>query len=423
MNFKKTKLPNGLRVITVPTKGNPAVMVLVMVETGSNYETKSENGLSHFLEHMCFKATTKRPKTSDIAMELDALGAQNNAFTTNEYTGYYAKASRKHFSKLFNIISDLYLNPTLPAKDIEKESGVVLEELNMYEDMPERKVWDVLAKLLYGDVPAGRTIIGTKANLKNFRRQDFINYRNKHYVASSTIIVVAGDVNEHMVIGEVKKNFKNISQDKKSAKLVVKEVQTSPAILIHKRKTEQTHMVMAFRAYKANDKRLPALTLLAEILGKGMSSRLFSRLRDEMGACYYVRASVEQCTDHGVFSISTGINVSRTKEVIGVLLEECRKLSQIPISDDELKKAKEHNIGNLYMGLETTDSLAEFYASQEVISSKPKRPKEIEDKIRKVTARDIMNVAKDIFKNDKLNLAIVGNITDQKDIKKALLFK
>lgn len=423
MNFKKTTLPNGLRIITVPTKGNPAVMVLVMVETGSNYETKAENGLSHFLEHMCFKATTHRPNTKDIAMELDSLGAQNNAFTGNEYTGYYAKAAKKHFSKLFNIISDLYLNPTLPQKDIEKESGVVLEELNMYEDMPERKVWDVLVELLYGDVPAGRTIIGTKENLKRFKRQDFINYRNKHYVASSTIIVVAGDVSEKAVLNEVKSNFKNISRVKKSSKLKVKEVQRSPALLVRKRETEQTHMVMAFRAYSANDKRIPTLALLAEILGKGMSSRLFSRLRDEMGACYYVKAGVDQFTDHGYLAISTGINVSRTKEVIGVLLEECRKLSENPASDDELNKAKEHYIGNLYMGLETTDSLAEFYAGQEVVSSQLKKPKEIEDKIRKVTAKDIMKVAKDIFRNDNLNLAIIGNIEDQKDIKKALSFK
>ncbi len=423
VNFKKTTLPNGLRIITVPTKGNPSVMVLVVVETGSNYETKSQNGLSHFLEHMCFKGTTKRPKASLIAKELDGLGAQNNAFTSNELTGYYAKAAKKHFSKLFEIISDLYLNPILPAEDLEKERGVILEEISMYEDLPQRKVWDVLSKLMHGDIPAGRSILGPRENIKKFNRLDFVEYRSKHYVASKTIVIVAGDVSEQVVLKEVKKNFKDIPKAKKISKPAVKEKQKLPGLAIHKKKTDQTHMVMAFRAYGAEDKRIPALTILAEILGKGMSSRLFTKLRDEMGACYYVRAGHDEYTDHGTLAISTGINVSRTKEVVKVLLDECGKLSRIPVSDKELEKAKEHNIGHLYMNLETTDSLAEFYAGQEVSAGKLKKPQELEKEIRKVTAKDVMKVAKDIFRNNKLNLAIVGSISHPKAIKKVLSLK
>ena len=312
MNFKKTTLSNGLRVITIPVKDNPAVMVLVMVETGSNYETKAENGLSHFLEHMCFKGTTKRPKITDIAKELDGLGAQNNAFTSNEFTGYYAKAAKKHFFKLFEIVSDLYMNQTLPAEDVDKERGVILEEINMYEDLPQRKVGYVLAKLMYGDVPAGRSILGFRENIKKFKRSDFVNYRDKHYVASKTIVIVVGNINERIVLKEVKENFKNISTSKKIPKVKVIEKQKMPGLLIHQKKTDQTHMIMAFRAYSAKDKRIPALTLLAEILGQGMSSRLFHRLRDEMGACYYVRAEHDGGTDHGIFAISVGINFSLT---------------------------------------------------------------------------------------------------------------
>ncbi|MDZ4205867.1 MAG: pitrilysin family protein [Patescibacteria group bacterium] len=423
MNFKKTTLPNGLRVITAPVKDNPAVIVLVVVETGSNYETRAENGLSHFLEHMCFKGTTKRPKVTDIAKELDGLGAQNNAFTSNELTGYYAKAAKKHFSKLFEIISDIYLNPTLLAKDLDKERGVILEEISMYEDLPQKKVWQVLSELMYGDVPAGRSILGSRENIKKFKRRDFVDYRSKHYVASKTMVIVSGDVSEQTVLEEVKKNFKGIPSGKKFSKPAVKEKQKLPGFLLHKKKTDQTHMVMAFRAYGAKDKRIPALTLLAEILGQGMSSRLFNKLRDEMGACYYVRAEHDECTDHGVFTISTGINISRTREVTKVLLEECSRLSKVLVSSEELQKAKEHYVGHLYLNLETTDSIAEFYANQEVTNGKPKIPQEFEKAIRKVTPRDIMKVAKDIFRNDKLNLAIVGNVADQKVIKKVLSFK
>ena len=423
MDFKKTTLSNGLRVITVPVKDNPAVMVSVVVETGSNYETKSQNGLSHFLEHMCFKGTVKRPKASEIAKELDGLGAENNAFTSNELTGYYAKVAKKHFSKLFEIISDLYLNPTLPAADLEKERGVILEEINMYEDLPQKKVWWVLSKLMYGDTPAGRSILGPRENIKSFTRRDFVDYRGKHYIAGKTIVIVAGDVSEQAVLKEVKKYFKNIPKDKKLSKPAVREKQKFPELLIHKKKTDQTHMVMAFRAYGAGDKRIPALMILAEILGKGMSSRLFTKLRGEMGACYYVRAGHDQYTDHGVLAISTGINVLRTKEVTKVLLDECSKLSKVLVSDEELQKAKEHNIGHLYMDLETTDSIAEFYADQEVSTGKLKRPQELEKAIRKVTAKDVLKVARDIFRNEKLNLAIVGNISDQKGLKKVLSLK
>ncbi len=423
MKFRKTRLSNGLRVITVPVKDNPSVMVMVMVETGSNYETKGENGLSHFLEHMCFKGTTTRPKANLIAKELDALGAQNNAFTSNEFTGYYARASKKHFSKLFEIISDLYLNPTLPSDELEKEKGVILQEISMYEDQPKRKVGDVLSKLLYGETPAGRTILGPRENIKKFRRQDFLNYRKKHYVASSTIVIVAGDIDEKRVISETKKYFSDLSQSKKVSKPKVKENQKTPQLGVFFKKTDQTHMILAFRTYKANDKRIPALKVLAGVLGKGMSSRLFNKLREEMGACYYIGAGNDQYTDHGVFAIATGINVSRTHEVIKAILDECKKLTKTPVSKEELDKVKEHRIGNLYMGLETTDAIAEFYASQEIIQGNMKKPEELEKQIRAVTAEDVLMVAKDIFKDRNLNLAIVGNVSNSKSIKKVLSFK
>jgi len=423
MNFKKTTLSNGLSVITIPMKGNPAVMVLAMVETGSNYETKAQNGLSHFLEHMCFKGTERRKKAGDISLELDSLGAQNNAFTSNEYTGYYAKAAKKHFSKVFDIISDLYLNPTLPAEDLEKERGVILQEISMYEDLPQRKVWDVLGGLMYGDTPAGRTILGPSENIKKFTREDFLKYRRDHYVAGKTYIVVAGDVTEKSVMAEVNKHFKNIPVKAKLGKVRVKESQKLPAFRLHYKKTDQAHMVLAFRTYGANDKRVVKAELLAEILGKGMSSRLFTKLRDEMGACYYVRAGLDSYTDHGMFAISTGINASRADEVLKTLIAECKKLSTTLVSKSELDKAKEHYSGNLYMGLETADSLAEFYAGQEVATHKLKTPQEIEKEIRKITPEDIRKIAKEIFKDNNLNLAIVGDIKDEKSLLRSLSFK
>jgi predicted Zn-dependent peptidase len=420
MKYKKTILPNGLRIITIPTKDNPAVTVMVAIETGSNYEDKNTNGLSHFLEHMFFKGTTNRPKSIDISREFDNVGAHNNAFTSNEVTGYYAKAGKKHFRKILEILSDMYLNPTFPVDDLEKERGVILQEISMYEDLPQRIVGNVFHRLMYGDTPAGRTILGPAKNIKTFKREGFVEYRKKHYVAKSTMIIVSGDFQEKAAINDIKKYFKNISTSKKSPKQKVLEKQSTPGLLIHPKTTDQTHMIMGFRAYKADDKRLPALHVMNAVLGKGTSSRLFQKLREDMGVCYYVKSGMDEFTDHGYIAIATGVDKKRSEEVVKVLIEECKKLKEEPVSEEEISKAKEIIIGNMYLELETSDSLAEFYLEQEITTGKMKLPQDIEKEIRKVTAKDIQKVAKEIFQNKNLNLAIVGQIQDKKTIKRTL---
>jgi predicted Zn-dependent peptidase len=395
---------------------------MVLVEAGSDYETKEQNGLSHFLEHMCFKGTAKRPTAHIISKELDSLGAQSNAFTTNEFTGYYAKAEKKHFTKILDVLADMYLNPIFPEADLEKERGVILQEISMYEDLPQRKAEYVFMKLLFGDTPAGRSIAGTRENIKNFTQKDFIDYRKAHYTAKKTIVIISGDIDQATVKKEVAKNFKDIPDHKSPKKLRVVERQTSPAILVEKKATDQMHMVLGFHSYKGGDKRNTALAVLTGVLGGGMSSRLFQKLREEMGVCYYVRPDKQGFTDHGIFTIATGVDPLRVEEVVKVLIAECKRLISEPVTDAELKKVKDYMAGSLYLGLETTDSLAEFYAVQEVENGALKSPKEYEKKLRAVTAKDIQKVAKDIFKNEKLNLAIVGNVKDEKALKKALTF-
>jgi predicted Zn-dependent peptidase len=422
MKYKKTTLQSGLRIITVPTKGNPAATVMVLVEAGSNYESKDHNGLSHFLEHMVFKGTAKRPTALDISKELDSLGAENNAFTMTEMTGYHSKSDKRHWKKLLEIISDMYLNPTFPGDDLEKEKGVILQEISMYEDIPQRKVWYTLIELLYGDAPAGRPVIGLAENIKKFTREDFINYRNTHYTAEKTIVIVAGDVSHSTVEKEAKKHFKTIKRGKGVGKPKVKETQTAPALKVFKKKTDQAHMIMAFRGYEAKDKKVPDLSILAAVLGGGMSSRLYYKLREEMGACYYINVYHEEYTDHGLLTISTGVSAVRAEEVTKVILEECKRLATVPLTEGELKKAKEFYLGHLYMGLETSDALAGFYGDQEVSKHKLETPKDIEKRIRAVKAKDVQRLAQDIFRNEKLNLAIVGDIKEQSALKKALKF-
>ena len=422
MNFKKTTLPNGLRIITVPTKGNPSVTVMVLVETGSNYEKKSENGISHFLEHMMFKGTNKRPSVARLSQELDGLGAHTNAFTSNELTAYHVKAEKKHFKQVLDIVSDIYLDPLLLAPELEKERGVILQEVSMYEDLPQRKVWQVLVKLLYGDNPAGCPVIGSKENIKRFSRNDFINYRKRHYVAQKMVVLVVGDIKEKRAVMEVKKAFKDISHSKKVTKFKVREFQKTPAISLLKKRTDQTHMIFAFRAFNAKNKKIPTLDVLTSVLGRGMSSRLWQKMREELGVCYYVHAMNAEYTDHGLFAISIGTEAKRAKEVTQAILFECQRLTEDLISNEELAKAKEYHLGHLYMGLETTDSLADFYAEQEVTTGRPNNPKDIEKAIRKVSSKDVQKLAQEIFQNKNLNLAIVGDIKDTKGLKKVLRF-
>ncbi|MFA6353816.1 MAG: pitrilysin family protein [Candidatus Paceibacterota bacterium] len=408
MKFSKKVLKNGLRVVTVPMKDNPTVTVLVLVEAGSKYENKKVNGISHFLEHMCFKGTNKRPKAIDISKELDALGSQYNAFTAQEYTGYYAKSDAKHFSKIFDVVSDIYLNSTFPDVEMQKEKGVIIEEINMYEDIPQKHVQDLIMKLLYGDTPAGWNIAGEKKNILKMKRNDFVAYKKAHYLPEATVLVVAGAVTEKQVMSEVNKIFGTMKRGKKVGKVKVKEQQKNPKILISFKKTDQTHFILGVRSLNLFSKKNAMLTVLGGILGGGMSSRLFQKLREEMGVGYYVRAYNDTYTDHGFFQISAGVDNKRIEEVIKAVLHECNILKEEKVSVSELNKVKEFLIGNMKLSLESSDDIANFFGGQELLKREIKGIEDKAKKIRKVTANEIQNLAKDIFQNNKLNLAIIG---------------
>lgn len=422
MKLKKIKLKNGLRILTIPMADNPTATVLVLVETGSSYEDKKSNGISHFLEHLCFKGTEKRPRTIDIAKELDGIGSDYNAFTGREYTGYYAKAEAKHFDHIFDIITDIYLNPCLNETDIEKEKGIIVDEIRMYADTPASHIHDIFAELMYGDQPAGRLITGTKETVKSFTKKDIVKYRNEHYVASGTIVIVAGNIKEDEVIRNVKKIFSSISSGKKNPIKKVKEVQREPKVLIENRKTDQTHLVLGVRTFPDQSKYEYVLDVIGALLGGGMSSRLFHRVREEMGVGYYVGAHNSSYKDHGFLKVSTGVDNKKAKEVVVALIEELEKLKNEPVSEEELKKGKDFLVGNMYLGLESSNSIASFYGSQEMVGKKMLTPIQIEKEIKKVTSNDITEVANIIFQDRGLNLAVVGPFKKEEDFLEILKF-
>ncbi len=422
MQYNKTVLDNGLRVITIPMKDSPSTTVFVLVEAGSKYETKDKNGISHFLEHMCFKGTTKRPNNYDISTELDNLGSHYNAFTSHEYTGYYAKAQYEHVGKLLDIISDMYLNPLFSEAEIEKEKGVIIEEINMYEDIPQRKVQNLISELVYGDQPAGWDIAGSKENIKEMSQVDFITYRNRFYVPEATTVIVSGNFTESEIVESVKKTFAYLPKKEKGTKQKVIENQIKPEISLFKKDTDQAHLVLGIRTFNAYDKRDATMDVLVGILDAGMSSRLFKKLRDEMGVCYYINANQESLTDHGLFSISAGVDNTRVGEVISVILQELNRLKTEPVSLEELQKTKQNLIGSMYLSLESSDSLAKFYGGQEIMNKEIKTPEEIKSEIKSVTAEMIMSLAKDIFIDSNLNLAMVSRFEDKLSFQDILKF-
>jgi predicted Zn-dependent peptidase len=423
MKFNKTILKNGLRLVTVPMADNPSVTVLVMVEAGSKYETKDINGISHFLEHLVFKGTTKRPRASDISREFDAMGAEHNAFTSQEYTGYYGKAASEKCAALIEILSDMYINPLLDEAEMEKEKGVIIEEIRMYNDLPQRLAGYLFEELLYGDQPAGWKVLGTEDNIRKCTREQVVAYRSDHYRSASTIVVVSGSFDEKSVHADIERYFGDMPRGVTKPKAAVIERQTEPMIKTLFKDTDQTHLVIGVRTFPINDPRMPIVRVLAVILGGGMSSRLFSTMRNELGICYYIGASSDPSTDHGELSISAGVDNSRVDEGIKGILGECARLKGELVPADELQKVKDYIVGRTVLNLETSDARADIVAYDEALKGRIDDPEEALAKIRAVTAEQVRDMARELFVDAKLNMAIVGKFKDDSRFKEYFRFR
>ena len=418
--FKKTTIKNGLRIITVPQKNTQSLTVLVLVGTGSKYEKKEISGISHFLEHMYFKGTKKRPSTIAIAETLDKVGGIYNAFTAEEYTGYFAKIALSHFDLALDWVSDIFLNSTLPEKEVEKEKGVIIEEINMRQDHPIEYIQILWSKLLYGDQPAGWDIAGTKESVADMTRGKLIDYMKKQYVASNTIVSIAGNFNESLAIKKVKEFFSKIKTRKSIEEPKVVERQQKPNLLLHFRETDQTHLSLGVRSFNLFHPKRYAQDLLTIILGGMMSSRLFIEVRCKLGIAYYINTNSVANPDTGFLSTQTGLDNKNVEKGILTILKEYKKISQKKVPISELKKAKDYLNGKTMLLLESSDAQASFYAGQELLENKILTPKEIFAKIDKITQDDILKVAQEIFRPEKLNLALIGPFKDKKPFEKLL---
>jgi len=404
-------LKNGLRIILVDTKTFPSLTTLLLVNAGSRYENEVNNGVAHFFEHMAFKGSKKYPTALDISSLLDGLGSEHNAFTSKDHTGYWIKAPTKHFATAIDILSEMILNPLLREEEINREKGVIIEEINMYEDQPQYKVWDLFETMLYKGNPLGMETTGTKGTVSKFTRQTFLDYMNNFYSPQNSIIVVAGGLS-------AKENYQQIIEEKfagwmgngknKYAKFT--ESQSKSEVLVYPKHTEQAHLVLGFRGLNINNPQKYIQTILMAILGGGMSSRLFYEVRERRGLCYYIQSGTETFDDTGYIFTRAGLNVDKNKinEAIKVIIDQHLELVSGKFEEKELVKAKEMFKGRIILSMEDSNNLASFIGRKLMFEDKLIDPTKILAEIDKVTKEQVVSLATRLFTAGKSNLAVIG---------------
>jgi predicted Zn-dependent peptidase len=415
MNITHTTLDNGLDILTIPIEDMPTATIMVMVNAGARMETPDTNGVSHFLEHMCFKGTENRPGPQAVATDLDKLGAESNAFTNHEYTAHYGKAQADKTEDIICILADIYKHSTLPAEEIDREAGVITEEIRMYEDLPMRTVHDLMRKNIFGNQPAGWRILGSQSIVQSLDRDDLATYRQTHYVPATTTIVVAGGINKQHVQEAVTGKFSSLSKEANPNHEPADYNPDRQPVTHLIKDTDQTHLVVGTPAVSSSSDQLPAWQLLAGILGKGMSSRLFAKLRDKMGVCYYVRSSVADYSDTGILKISTGVTLDRLAEVVGAITETLQNIARDGVGTEELEKAKNFVAGNHLMDHETSDEIATGVAVQSTLDLDIETPADHAQKLQSVTATQIKTAAQEALENG-LSTAVIGPRCDREAV-------
>lgn len=419
--YKKKTLQNGLRLILSPLHETKAVTVLVLVGVGSRYEEKNINGITHFIEHMLFKGTKKRPTSLDITKELDGVGASYNAFTSKDHTGYYIKIASDKIELAFDLLSDMIFNSKFEAKEIKKEKGVIIEEINMYEDNPLLYISHLFEETVFGAHPLGWRISGPKEVIKKVSKEQILDYKDNFYRPNNMVVTVAGRFGEKEINTLIDKYFvkeggsKKIKQPKK-----VKITQKSANLTLKFKETEQIHLALGFPAYSYFDKSYYALSLLAIILGGNMSSRLFTEVREKRGLAYFIKADISPYQDTGILMIQAGLDKARIEPAIKLILNELKEVRERGVTAKELKSAKEYLKGKIILELEDSENIADWYGKQELLLNKILTPEQRLKKIFAVTLDDIKKTARDIVKESKLNLALIGPFKSEKQFKKLL---
>lgn len=415
------KLKNGMQAIVVPQKGAASMTVMVFVKVGSRYETKDINGASHFIEHLMFKGTKRRPTTLDISKELDRFGAEYNAFTSKDMTAYYIKMDAAKTALAVDLLHDMLFHSKYDPKEIKRERGVIVEEINMYEDNPRMHIDDLLEEALFPDSTLGWNIAGPREVIKTVPREKLIGYRDAYYIPSRMAVVVAGKV-EAGIWKRLEDTFGRVKEPKSKRDVpftpFCKPERLRDPVAFQQKNTEQVQLGMAFHGAALEDEDAPAAALLATILGGTMSSRLFIQVRERRGLCYSISASHQAIEDTGIFSVMSGLDKARVPEAVEVIWKELLKTTASAVSPEELRRAKDHIRGKLMLAFEDSSAQADWYGKQWLFRKKIKTPEERLKELEAVTAADIKRVAKRIFVPAHRAVAVIGPFENKQAVEK-----
>jgi predicted Zn-dependent peptidase len=415
--FERFELQNGLRVLTSPMSHAQSVSCVVMLAAGSRYETPDTNGIAHFAEHMFFKGTERRPTARDIAGEIDAIGGEFNAFTGKEYTGYYVRCAAETRDTALDVLVDMLRNSRFDAEEIEREKGVIIEEMNMYFDTPRDFIGGVYESLLYGDQPLGWDIIGRKETVRGATRESFIDYTGKWYRPNRMVFGIGGQIGDGL-----KERLEDLLGDLEPRETGTPEpvrANGNGQVKVHTKQSDQAHLVVGVRSRPLADPDRYVLQLLATVLGGGMSSRLFTEVRERRGLAYYVFGTNHSYTDAGSLYAQSGVDISRIDEAVTTIVEQFRLLAEQPVPADELEKARNFAKGRFVLQLESPHGTIMFGLRREVLEGKAEEPQAVLDALDAVTAEDLQRVAQEII-DEGPYLAVIGPFDDAARFEKLL---
>lgn len=403
-----TTLKNGLTLITINMPHLNSVTTLVAVGAGSRYETKNINGISHFLEHMFFKGSRKYPSAEKISTLVDGIGAVNNAATDKEITYYWIKSAAKHIGLSSDILASMLRESLLSEEEIEREKGVIVEELRMYRDNPARYVWELYERLQFGDQPLGWDIGGDEKTILTLSRENFIQYMDSLYSPENMALVFVGKLPKD-IENLASEYFLSLSARSQFTPSPYKKIeQKKPGINVYYKKTDQANLVLGVEGYDREDEKKNAARVLSIILGEGMSSRLFIQVRERRGLAYHISASHGSYKDTGIFTVYAGLKLEKVYEGLEVIKAELERVVAEKVTEDELKKAKEMERGRIALRSESTNFLAEYFGTNFALDRKIETFEEYLEKIDKLNIDDIQQVAKELFLPQKYNLQIIG---------------
>jgi predicted Zn-dependent peptidase len=410
--FRRDTLDNGLRVLRADMPQVQSVTCMIMLAAGSRYETPDTNGIAHFAEHMFFKGTERRPTAREIGIEVDGLGGEFNAFTSKEYTGYYVKCAADYRDRALDVLVDMLRHSKFEPEEIEREKGVIVEEMNMYYDTPRDFIGGVYEQLLYGDQPLGWDIIGRKETVRAATRDTFLGYVDRWYKPERMVVGLGGRLDGDP-LATVERLLGDLEPVETGAPAPVELGRDDgPQVTVHRKDSDQAHLVLGVRSYPLGHPDRYALQLLSTVLGTGMSSRLFTEVRERRGLAYYVYAHNQSYTDAGSLYSQAGVDINRAAEAVETIAREFARIAAEEVPADELEKARALAKGRFVLRLENPQGMTLFGLSREVLEGRAEEPDEVLAGLDAVTAADVQRVAQDVIGSHSLQLALIGPFDD-----------